>query len=771
MPFWIIRTMVKQTIKQEILTELHRAVNELSLRCDGAAKQDGHGFNGHDAQFGKQMAMIPYRNWSDRQAMTVYEMLAKYKNQLAVYGVDYTAIEKPSINTEKLVRRVEWNGKKFILKFEKSDPDFKAMLAESRLLPGRYFNWETSANEVIASNELKEFARKWKFTGNAETHKQLSEDVPATNGNNVIELASNGKLVFVYEFSWEILESIKTISGRAYEECPGYKGKVNTVVISELAIKNAKGVAQKWKFSFTEEAEQAIEETLGKQRENLEASKAADSDFEVDGLGGTLYPFQKAGVAYLSKNPKCFLADEMGLGKSVMGLAVIKVVKSTCSIVVVPASLKLNWAREAKKWLNVRATVLEGRKGKIHGRPQIIVINYDILHYYIDQLRALEPDAIIFDEAHRLKNHRSLRAKAADDLVNGHLKDEKGKKRLAGQRKVPYVWFLTGTPVLNRPNELLHPLSIMGALGHFGGFWEFARRYIGARQGSFGLDMSGAQNLPELNQKLRAYGLFIRRTKEQVLPELPDKTWATLPVTLSNESEYRKAEKDVIGFIGEQAVKEKEFIQSVKDLPEDEKQKAIARYRSSKEASAARAKQLTEINALKQLAAKGKMKEAINWIDDFLTSGEKLIVFAYHRFVTEHLAEHYKCPFIIGGMPSNKRQDAVDAFQNDPNVKLIICNIIAAGEGLTLTAASNELFLEFPWTPAAMDQASDRAHRIGQKNNVTAWQMIGEDTIDEKIVALIETKRSVVNAVTEGDDAESQGSIYGELVEYLLDRK
>lgn len=760
---------MKQTIKPEIFQALHKAVNELALRCDGASKQDGMGFNGADAQFGRQMAMTPFRNWSDKQAVAVYGMLAKYQMQLLMYGISYADIEKPEVN---IVRRVEWNGKKFILKFEKDDPDFYVMLQESRELPGRYFNWETKANEVAASDELKTFAKKWKFTGNAETHKQLKSDVPIKTSSNVIELAENGKLVFVFDFDWDTLASIKAVPGRAWEDCPGYSGKVNTVVISEQSVKVTRAIADKWGFVFTKEAEQAISETLDKQRENLEASRALDSDIkEIEGLGGELRPFQKAGAAYLIKNKKTFLADEMGTGKTIQSLAAIKAVKSTCSIIIVPASLKLNWAREAKKWLGIKAVVLNGRKGQIKGRPEMIVANYDIYHHYLDQLRALEPDAVIFDESHRLKNHRSLRGRAADDLINGHLKDEKGKKRLPGQRQIPYVWFLTGTPVLNRPNELLHPLSIMGALDKFGGFWEFARRYIGARQGSFGLDMSGAQNLPELNQKLRAYGLFIRRTKEQVLPELPDKQWATIPVTLSNEKEYRKAEKDVIAFIGDRAVQETEFIQSVQDLPDDEKQKAIAKYRSSKEAAAARARQLTEINALKQLAAKGKLKEAINWIDDFLASGEKLIVFAYHRFVTEHLAKHYNCPFIIGGMPSHKRQEAVDSFQNDPNVKLIICNIVAAGEGLTLTAASNELFLEFAWTPAAMDQASDRAHRIGQKDNVVCWQMIGEGSIDEKVVQLIETKRAVVNAVTEGDDPESQGSIYGELVDYLMERK
>lgn len=753
--------------------KLHNAVFTLHTVCDGATKKDGSGFNLFDTRIGKELALNS--DWTDKQAVHAYEMLKKYSVQLSDMGIEYDKLPEPKIEPKS--RKVDWNGKKLILKFDRDDSDFRVMVAESKALPGRWFNWDTKENEypLSSAQEVKNFAKKWNFTGTKEVHSLISTAItenafqkPIEKPKMVVELASNGKLVFQFEYDQDIVTDLRNVPGRAWENVPGYDGMRNTVKISADSIGAIKAVASKWHFEFTDEARQAIVNVLEEQKNNLHASKAADSDFQVKGLGGTPYPFQRAGAEFLVNNPKCFLADEMGLGKTVQSLMAIRAVGAKCSIIICPASLKLNWAREAKKWLGVDARVLEGRKDVLEGKFEVLVVNYDIYHYYIPQLRALEPDVIIFDEAHRIKNRSAKRSQAAMDLVNGH--EKKGNRRLAGQRKIPYVWFLTGTPVLNRPNELLHPLSIIDALDNFGGFWSFARRYIGVRETRFGMDFSGAQNLPELNEKLRSFGLFIRRTKTQVLPELPAKQWAVIPVSLTNEKEYRKAEQNIVNFIGERAEKEAALLEEIKSLPKSEREKAIREYRGSKEAATERARQLTEIEALKQLAARGKIKPAVDWIDDFLETGEKLVVFAYHREITEHLANHYNCPFVIGGMTSEKRQEAVDSFQNNPDVKLIICNIVAAGEGLTLTAASNELFLEFAWTPAAMDQASDRCHRIGQKDNVTAWQMIGENTIDEKIVSLIEKKRQVVNAVTEGEDIEDRTSIYSELVEYLQGR-
>jgi len=172
------------------------------------------------------------------------------------------------------------------------------------------------------------------------------------------------------------------------------------------------------------------------------------------------------------------------------------------------------------------------------------------------------------------------------------------------------------------------------------------------------------------------------------------------------------------------------------------------------EKRAERAEYLVRIEALKQLTAKGKMKQAKEWISDFIESGEKLVVFATHKAVVNEIAQEFKCRKIMGDTPAIERQKAVEDFQNNPDTKLIILNIKAGGVGLTLTASSNVLFLEYPWTPADLEQAIDRTHRIGQKNAVTAWFLVGQDTIDEEILDLLGIKERVVSKTTNGEKRE-----------------
>lgn len=168
-------------------------------------------------------------------------------------------------------------------------------------------------------------------------------------------------------------------------------------------------------------------------------------------------------------------------------------------------------------------------------------------------------------------------------------------------------------------------------------------------------------------------------------------------------------------------------------------------------------------------AVRGKMKQAIDWITDFIESGQKLIVFATHTFVVDQLMETFKgqAVKVTGDDGQNARQQAVDRFQNDEDVRLFVGNIKAAGVGLTLTAASDVAFLELAWTPGDHDQAEDRAHRIGQTGNVTAWYLLAENTIDEKIIRLLEGKRQIVDKVTDGAEGTLRFNILNELADFI----
>ena len=444
--------------------------------------------------------------------------------------------------------------------------------------------------------------------------------------------------------------------------------------------------------------------------ETVALSHAEDADLDGLVLGGELYPFQRAGVRDALDRRRTFLADEQGLGKTVQALATIEADRAFPTVVVCPASMKLTWERESRHWLPRRSVaVLDGRTDAAWTEAaegaEIVVLNYDILEAHGSKLAARAPRALVLDESHYVKNPGARRTKAALELA----------ERLPGDA---LRLALTGTPILNRPEELVAQLRVLGRLREFGSGARLTRRFRGA----------GSDDRLHWNLRARCY---VRRTKQQVLPQLPAKRHDTVPVLLSNEHEYRLAEQDVIAWL--------------QTLPLD------LGTIDAKIAAALRAEQLVRLNNLRQLAAHGKLPTALAWIADFLASGEPLVVFAEHVAIQRAVLERFRdAVHIMGADSTPDRQRAVDAFQSEDGPQLIVCSMRAGSQGITLTRASNVAFLELDWTPARHDQAEDRLHRIGQDGSVTAWYLLAPDTIDETMAELLERKRSLIDAVTDG---------------------
>jgi SWI/SNF-related matrix-associated actin-dependent regulator 1 of chromatin subfamily A len=462
-----------------------------------------------------------------------------------------------------------------------------------------------------------------------------------------------------------------------------------------------------------EPARALLQELLGEHdraARTVALSHAEDADLPALVLGGELHPFQRAGVRYALERRRTFIADEQGLGKTVQALATLEVDGAFPAVVVCPASMKLMWERESSHWLPGRAVaVLDGRADEgwtgDAERADIVVLNYDILEAHAERLAALRPRALVLDESHYVKNPRARRTKAAIAIAEQLAPDA---LRLA----------LTGTPVLNRADELVAQLRALGRLRDFGSGARLSRRFRTA----------GSDD--RLHWNLRAH-CYVRRTKRQVLPQLPAKRQDTVPVALLNEQEYRLAERDVVAWL--------------QTLPLD------LRTLDAKVAAALRAEQLVRLNNLRQLAARGKLPAALAWVDDFLLSGEPLVVFAEHIATQRAVLERFPAAVhILGADSSGQRQRAVDAFQRDDGPQLIVCSIKAASQGITLTRASNVAFLELDWTPARHDQAEDRLHRIGQASAVTAYYLLAPDTIDETMAEVLERKRGLIGAVTDG---------------------
>ncbi|MEA2170676.1 MAG: SWI/SNF-related matrix-associated actin-dependent regulator of chromatin subfamily A-like protein 1 [Solirubrobacteraceae bacterium] len=460
---------------------------------------------------------------------------------------------------------------------------------------------------------------------------------------------------------------------------------------------------------------QDLRKDHGKAVEEVRASRAQDGPaLQCEPrLGGELRPFQRAGVHYLLEARRSFLADEQGLGKTVEALAALEEDDAYPAVVICPASLKLNWEREATKWLPHRKLqVVSGGAVIADEGADITILNYEITDKHAQRLAIRHPRALVLDESHYVKNPRAKRTQAVRRLATS-----------LGPHALKLA--LTGTPVMNHPDELIAQLRIIGRLEDFGSGAKFARRFQGA----------GAEE--RIHWHLRR-SCFVRRLKVDVLPQLPAKKQVVVPVALDNESEYRRAEADIVAWLREQPL----------ELAELE----------AKVAATLRAERLAQLNALKRLAARGKLGAAMGWIDDFLESEEPLVVFSGNREVQELLLGRFpKALHIVGDDSIEKREQAVHAFQDPAGPQLIICATRVAGQGITLTRASNVVFLDLEWTPAMHDQAEDRLHRIGQHDAVTAWYLLAAKTIDETIVELIERKRGIVGAVTDGrrDDSEN----------------
>jgi SNF2 family DNA or RNA helicase len=498
--------------------------------------------------------------------------------------------------------------------------------------------------------------------------------------------------------------------GAAFMQLPGAEG-TRQVPLDPWLAGELDGFIATYGVQVTEPAGTVLARLLAEREEAADAVRRSRADHgdpisEVAAvLGGSLAPFQWAGVRYALDARQMFLADEQGLGKTVEALATLEADDAYPAIVVCPASMKLGWQREAAKWLPHRSlAVIEGRSA-VPPRGDITILNYEIVAAHRIALSAPRPRALVVDESHYCKNPRAKRTQAVRRLAAAVQPDG---LRLA----------LTGTPVLNHAEELIAQLRVIGRLEDFGSGSSFSQQ--------FGRALSEERLHWHLRRRC-----FVRRVKADVLPQLPAKRQVVVPVALTNEAEYRLAERDVVEWLRSQPL----------DLSELE----------SKIAATLRAERLAQLGTLQRLAARGKLAAALAWIHDFLESGEPLVVFARHVEVHQAvLARFPNALHLVGSDSLEAREASIAGFQEPGGPQLIVCATRVAGQGITLTRASNVTFLELEWTPAMHDQAEDRCHRIGQRDAVTAWYLLAANTIDETMARLIQSKRAHVSAVTDG---------------------
>lgn len=400
------------------------------------------------------------------------------------------------------------------------------------------------------------------------------------------------------------------------------------------------------------------------------------------------------------------------------------------TLVVCPASVKYSWEGEVKKWTNLESFVVTSQTDffDVPSSANVIIINYDVLKKHFKALMAKHWDCCVLDESQMIKSPTAIRTKAVKILT----------------REIRHVIMLSGTPLLSRPIELFTMLNIIDPLT-WKNYYEYATRYCAGHRGKWGFEAKGATNLAELTERISRY--FLRRTKDQVLKNLPPKNKMILPIDLSGDSlkDYKKASKEFMKF-----------------LKENKKKKA------KEIAKTMQAERLTKINYLREIAVMGRLDAAKELIDSIIDAGEKVLVFSSFNAPLEELYDHYfdKAIMITGKTDVEERGDIVKRFQSDPSVQVFLGGFLSAGTGITLTAAQNVVLLDYPWRPGDTEQAIDRCHRPGTTaSSINIYQMHSRGTIDDFMKKTLERKQAIFDVVV---DSQKVGPKDEDMVDELI---
>lgn len=432
-----------------------------------------------------------------------------------------------------------------------------------------------------------------------------------------------------------------------------------------------------------------------------------------------LLDYQVNSVEKMLNMEFCILADEPGLGKTIQSISLINRKRYTSILIVCPATLKDNWKFESEKWLKaaLKIQLIKKATETIEPDSQIIILNYDIVHKekIIKQLKDRSYDLLICDEAHALKNPKSKRTKA----VLG------GKESLFLKAKQKLM--LTGTPILNSPFDIYMLLraGAKEALKPYDNFQRFTSKFCNGHFDHFhNWIYKGGSNLDCLEALIKPY--VIRRLKKDVLKDFPEKFYQQIILDTPKKCEpLVKKEKKILNDLDKLNKKQYDF---------------------------------TEMATVRRELGEQKAVLAVDYIKTFLDcSHEKLVIFAHHKTVISTISkslEEYHVLVIDGKTPVEERTGVVSRFQNEPQCRVILCNIKAGGVGITLTSASTVLFVELPWTAAEVHQAIDRCHRIGQTKTVLAQFLVFADSLDANIVSTILLKEQISNQLIKEDNMD-----------------
>lgn len=717
-----------------------------SLDTDYATVQNGAGWNKLDRERGHKLAMIDHENWSDWDRQWAWKSTRKYVNtQLIPNGLNADLIpEPPAPKIPEPVKVID-------------------VMSE-----GMY-----SGDFCIKVKHL-----------------------PTVEFNN-------------------IRSNVYSVPGRHYD--PNSKSWiVSPDRVSAAALRK---FAQDQGFEVTSEATDLIFELCDRADAYARMSRAVKPSEVFETPDSRLWEAQQAGVEYIlmatqkavmtggQNGHGCYVVDEMGTGKTATALmaayeAARRRGEELRVLWICPANTKYNAQREAYHWLgkcrdpycdkphldtphiaDLKVTVCEGR-GVQSIAGHVVIVNYDLLG--TDEDGELNPlsflismggwNGIVADESHYAKNPIAARTQAVMELYKA---------------EIPFKLAMSGSPVLNRTEEMVPMLEALGLLKFFGNANAFKGMYAG-RDG----------NRKELNMKLREIPGWLGRMKRDhvftpdgMLIPLDRVPASDMPAELRDAERKHEARRWlercgyewVEGAMQQLPNKSREV--NLMEMPPKwltEYTRVLTQFREwlleyyssidtengrDRWMSSMRNEILVQIGKLRQICALGKVDPAASWIEDVLVSDEKLVVFVAHRETQARLVKklaRWNPLTIYGGQSALERDKVVQTFQHDPNSRLIIAQLQAGGEGINLTAACHVAILEQAWNPGKLDQATDRIDRGGQKRDVTMHFLFSAKTIDQRMSEIVDTKRIETTAAIHGGEAE-QNSMIGQMLEAVID--
>jgi hypothetical protein len=444
------------------------------------------------------------------------------------------------------------------------------------------------------------------------------------------------------------------------------------------------------------------------------------------------------------------LADEPGLGKTAQSLLAASVADAYPLLAVVPNVVKMNWAREVERWTpHRRATVIHGDGAGLDAFADIVIVNYEVLDRHLSWIAQLGFKGMVVDEAHFIKNLHSQRSQYVLALADTIRKTAPGGE--------PLLIALTGTPLINDIDDFR---AIWQFLGWIDG--NKPTRELMDRLEETGLTPADHEFYPEAREAVIDLGI-VRRRKIDVAADLPSRRVVDLPVELDDElgrsikaAERELAARLVARYERALAAGVGENVEGDTDARREHLIRVVAHAELEESKSA---KSGENVFTMVRRIGQAKAGLAADYAAQLARSTGKVVFFAKHIDVMDQAealfaARELKSVSIRGDQNALERQKAIDAFQNDPEVSVVVCSLTAAGVGINLQVSSNVVLAELSWTSAEQTQAIDRVHRIGQEEPVTAWRIIAAQTIDSKIAELIDAKQGLALRALDGVDVE-----------------